>query len=103
MILKPTAIPAFIWFSLLLAIEGLALFGLLLAVDGEVLPSILLRWLNREILLLVELPLGFVLAAGVFAAIWVVHAALSTLWRAPRHDAASNVDADDPYPLKRAA
>ena len=83
MALKPRAIPPPIWFSLLLAIEGVVLFCLLLAtVDPHLIPTFALSWLQGELTIVIGLYLQLTLASGVFAGLWAVTRTLSALRRA---------------------
>ena len=83
MVLKPRAVPAPIWFSLLLAIEGVGMFCLLLAtVDPHLIPTFALSWLQGELTIVIGLYLQLTLASGVFAGLWAVTRTLSALRRA---------------------
>ena len=83
MVLKPRAVPPPIWFSLLLAIEGVGMFCLLLAtVDPHLIPTFALSWLQGELTIVIGLYLQLTLASGVFAGLWAVTRTLSALRRA---------------------
>ena len=104
MVLKPRAVPPPIWFSLVLAMEGVVMFCLmLLTVDPGILATVLLKWLQGDLTIRVGVFLQLTLAAGVFAGTWAASATVSTLGHAARRAVNPNRGADDWQALRRAA
>lgn len=75
MTIRPRAVPPYLWFSMILAIEGVILFGL-----------------------------GLALAAAFFVAIWILHSATALFGNSSSSTGERpGADSDDDFQLHRAA
>ena len=88
---------------MLLAIEGIVMFCMaLLTVDPGIAATMLLRWVQGDLTILVGIFLQLTLAAGAFAGTWAASGAVSVLLQAARR-VDQNQGADDWYAVRRAA
>ena len=85
MVLKPRAVPAPIWFSLLLAVEGVVMFCAALAtVDPGILRILAVEWFRGGVPFMVSVLLQPTLAACMFAGAWFASTTVRTLAQAVR-------------------